>query len=447
MSHICRWFGKSPRVAPAIAVATFFILSFGYGTAVVLLRGLGDHIATVGFVLLLVWAMAVLIGLVHRQSATGAKLFLVVSTVFATHSGIMVATWLSGASETYLWVPDSVNHHVPLAKQFMMALKADSFSPMLDWLKQSDGPLTHGLSGLCFLLFGVGAHATGVALLFFKMTATGLVYCLGRDLFGEKKYGLVAATIYGLMPTILFYSISYYKEAAVQMLVAGVLWGMTAIFSFRRSVVIIGLICAVFLMRERFYLLPVVVVPALLISLAQLVRGRIVQSSGRIGLVVAVTGLLGLFYAVYDKQYLIMDLPKILRLTRENLISLPDVDPRFNGDLFFPLAVIKSFFTPFFGLRKFEMFFDFSFLLIWGSFVHQAVSFLSAVAGWRSLRDGWSKHLMFWGPILILLFALAYLAPYSGRQRDSLYPVIAVYAAAAICRKFSIADAGRIRKT
>lgn len=440
MSHI---FSRFPRAAGRVTVVMTALgaaASFLFASSVLRLSAAWDHIATISFVLFLVLAATGLVELIRREVPTVGSLARILGVVFAVHFGILFAVWLYGADVSSLWVPDSVNHHVPMANKFVEVLRSGSSERMVEWLWQSDGPLTHSVAGVFFILFGASAVSTGAALLIFKLATTVFIYGLGRDLFGDKKWGLVAAVIYGLMPTVLFYTISYYKEAAVQMLVAGVLWGVTSVLNFRRSAAVVGIVASVFLIRERFYLVPALALPAFFVSLLQLARNRKNHGPIRLGLLVFVVVLLGLFYLVYDERYLVSELPRVLQLTRENLNSLPGVDPAFNRDLFYPLALIKSYFTPFFGWRKFVMFFDFSFLLLWGSFVHQAVSLIAAVEGWRRCRERWSVHLMFWTPFFILLCALAYLAPYSGRQRDSLYPVIAVYAAAAICRRFSIAD-------
>ncbi len=146
--------------------------------------------------------------------------------------------------------------------------------------------------------------------------------------------------------------------------------------------------------------------------------------------------------------------PRLARF-RADMMAPSDISREWNADLWYPLAVVKVLFTPFFTFHKFEIFRDLSALLTWGSFASQAVIALGCYGFWLQMRGGGARAngarveaplggrsvsetrigaLIMALPLIAFILFFGYLAPYSGRQRDSFFPVIATFAALAVLR-------------
>ena len=130
--------------------------------------------------------------------------------------------------------------------------------------------------------------------------------------------------------------------------------------------------------------------------------------------------------------------PRLARF-RADMMAPSDISREWNADLWYPLAVVKVLFTPFFTFHKFEIFRDLSALLTWGSFASQAVIALGCYGFWLQMREAGTSQarvgaLIMALPLISFILFFGYLAPYSGRQRDSFFPVIATFAAVAVVR-------------
>ena len=100
---------------------------------------------------------------------------------------------------------------------------------------------------------------------------------------------------------------------------------------------------------------------------------------------------------------------------------------KYNKDLPYLLSFIKLYLTPFFTLEKFKLFFNFSILLTWGSFVHQATMMLFTIGAFHELKNNFKRGLINILPFFVFMVAFAYIASYSGRTRNSYYSIICMY--------------------
>ena len=115
-------------------------------------------------------------------------------------------------------------------------------------------------------------------------------------------------------------------------------------------------------------------------------------------------------------------------------MNAPGVDKAWNQDIAYPLAALKILFTPFFHPNKFEVFKDFSAILTWAAIPSQAVTVLVLFGVAAEFVLARLKTAILTIPFSLFLLLFAYLAPYSGRQRDSFYPVIALFATIGVFR-------------
>ncbi len=142
-------------------------------------------------------------------------------------------------------------------------------------------------------------------------------------------------------------------------------------------------------------------------------------------------GLAGIggFFAVYFQDFSIPYVFDGLAWARQNYMNSPDVNQNLNADLWYPLAVIKLLFSPYLTPSKFNIFVDLSALLTWGGPISQVIM-LSAIVGiWAEFRKNLMRTIVVAFPFALFLLLFGYLAPFSGRQRDSFLPAISIFAA------------------
>lgn len=410
-----------------------------YSWVVSSMDGATEHVATVLFVAALFGFFVDVIRQIKKEVSGRVILAGVLLSAIALHVGILSVFAVSGARDSMLWMPDTYVTHLPGSMEVVRRLTGESL-PGLRAEPFTDLLVTHWYVGSFFAIFGASPLVSGLALLLAKLGSLVLVYLLTRDLFGRTPAALASA-IFAFMPTTMFYSLTFYKEAVIHFFSAGALWVLASSDQLRWKPIVFGGICLFALLNERFYLVPFLVLSMFLIFLSR--RNRLGPESRRkmtfsvLGLCLLTTAL---FVWRYGPTYFTKDFFKVIYLTRENLNTTPDVDRSVNADLIYPVAVLKTIFTPYFSLRKFTLFSDFSFLLLWGSFLNQVAMAAALIQAYRCLREDWRRHVIFWVPVVGLILAVAYLAPYSGRQRDSFYPIIAVYAAVLATRRLRLKE-------
>lgn len=339
------------------------------------------------------------------------------------HFGFVTGIGLFDSTETLLWVTDSYNLHIPGAER------------LLDWFQQGEDIerssiydrtyLAHILVAIFFAIFGVSQWASGLALIIPKLIATAFVF-KGAEILSDKKTATLAALIFILLPTAVFYTLTYYKEATVQMYVAILFYLLARLsnqFSWRWLLVFLFALGLAGL--ERHYLVPCFVVGLSLLFFLDRSKPDWFR------LIPFPLGFL--CYLAYMYKYDDMAMVTVmdsLVFYRDAYHSYADVDS-INRALPYPVAFIKLYLTPIFTPRKLDMFFGFSSLLTWGSFLYQGVALTALLGAWHQWKNkGQGKVVaLMWTPLIVLLLVFAFVAPYNGRLRDSFLPVLVAFSA------------------
>lgn len=336
--------------------------------------------------------------------------------------GIGGAAFILKSPESYFWVQDSVNTHLPESIKYLKFFKGEiPFSEIGHFA----GVSTHLVTSLFLGIFGINTLATILAQLFFKIIALTCLYSFNSILW-NKRIALVSIILYGLCPTVFFYNLVLYKESAVQAYFAASLLFTLKIFIEKKYWNIIPLIIALlFLLNERFYISYVFV-----LTLPYFIYKLPFRKTPK-GLLLFLICVIVLFIGVYSINYKSMNNYTVwehLQAYRQHHQSFSDVLNHYNYEIPYPLAFVKILFSPYFTVNKFKIFNDFSTLLIWGSPINQIIIAASVMGLWKAGKQS-LLHVNLWIPFILFLIAAAYISPWSGRLRDSFYPLIASYAA------------------
>lgn len=378
-------------------------------------------------VLFTVSLIALLVFNVRKMSEVKNPLSLVLIQVLLLNSSIALTALVLNSPSGFFWIQDAMTAHLPQSFKFANFFKGN-FSNLRDFfqIESHQGVTTHAVTGLFIAVFGGNPFATIMAQVIFKLITVYLIFHVGKVLWSERV-GFIATQFYALCPTIFFYNLVLYKEGAVQALLALVLLSSLQLFVRKRYWFILPLLAGFGLLaKERFYIAYLLLTATLPLAVNVLPRSRSRKLITVFGVLVA---LLVVFYyfrepILWKVDFYIQSLSSI----RDQYASYADVMNKYNYDIPYPVAFIKILFSPYFTPNKFVIFNDFSLLLIWGSFFNQIVIF-SAIFGFvHSLRSKFF-HLYLWLPFIIFLIFAAYISPFSGRLRDSFYPLIACYAA------------------
>lgn len=412
-----------------------YALGAGYGAALSGGTITSDAFAAAAFCIL----MALLaFWLIFAQHGTPLKRETLAAIGVAAPLGILSATAVLGTAETYFWVYDSNTAHVPMAKDLMAIVSGKV--PTEHWSVSKfvrTGGITHLFVGTWFALFGASAVVSSLAMTALKFGTIWILSAIGLDLTDDvfnhrssEKVGTngnLAFVPYAVVPTVTFHTLAFYKEAMVHLLVAVALY---AIFKARKSLnlrwaILFGMaLCG--LAVERFYV-AALLSPLFLLPLIQTERPKRVRYLIALGCLLIMAVVLAPFQDVSWSKAL--ETIQELRLRHSRY---PGVSVAYNYEISYPIAVLKTLFTPIWAPNKLEMFRGASALFTWGSFIHQAVMLLYIAGVYRAVKTrGW-QHLYMQLPFLLFVLAAAYIAPWSARTRDSFYPLISIYAFLAI---------------
>lgn len=358
-----------------------------------------------------------------QEKELGGVLLLGMGTLYYA---LLIAGFWSIGRANLLWVPDSITLHGPGAERAIAFLKGTG---RLDFASVfgEQVQFTYLWAALLGAFTGISPVSTAVSNLAIKLI-TWLIW--HRSI--NKHYGWQIANVTLLLlmfvPTQIFYGLVYYKEPVVQMFVV---IALSAALDLRNKptaqAFIFGAVSVLCLAIERIYLAPMLGL-VLLFSIIPHIKsfaftGRSV-ASGVVAIVAA-----GVFATVFFRDFSLLKIFDNLAWLRHNYMNSPGVDKAWNQDIAYPLAVVKILFTPFFHPNKLEVFKDFSAILTWGAIPSQVVTLLAVFGVSIEFVRARLKTAILVVPFALFLLLFAYLAPYSGRQRDSFYPVIALFAA------------------
>jgi len=341
------------------------------------------------------------------------------------HFGIFLGILLTSPSESTIWVTDSQVTHGPYA-----SLYSEFFlTGQLPASSAPQGKATHVWIGFFFFLFGKSIYSSIIGQYILKIFTCFFIFLIGKNLL-NKRLGELSATIYALAPTPLFYTTVLYKEFMIHFLYTVIIYFLyksilskKIFFAFSNIFLIIPFFYL--LMLERFYFI-VLLFPSFFIFLfnknKNTIWAKIILLSFSAYYVVA-------HYSLSPKFFFVnFELLSTLRLKHSEFL---DILYSYNYNIPYFLAVIKIILTPFFSFNKFDIFFDFAQLLIWGSFVHQVIITM-AIFSFLSYLIHFKRYVVFFSfglPFLLFILFAAYVSPWAGRIRDSFYPLISVFAA------------------
>lgn len=336
-----------------------------------------------------------------------------------------------GGGWSSLWTLDSKQLHLPGIEKTLSFFRGEA-ALEVGSVFGGQVQLTYLWTAIWFSIFGSSEVVSALAMLVLRIAAWVIAYDITRSLFG-LRVARIALLLTAFVPTQIFYAMLLMKDPAVQLLTTLCFWSLLRIFQRGQlRYLILGLFAIACLALERFYIVPTFAVSfALAVILCPVKDGRVLRLSVfSVGLVI----VLGLFWKLFKRDFNIQILRENLEWVRAGFQGGAEVDKAWNMDISYPLAFVKILFTPFFRLNKFSFFTDLSALLTWGSFVSQAVMAIGLYGIFKQVRIHAVRTLIVVLPILFFLLVFAYLAPFSGRQRDGYFPMIAMFAAYAIER-------------
>lgn len=377
---------------------------------------------TVAFILFLTVLFFLNFRLIYKDSQFSASS--IIAQLILLNLSIGIAAIILKSPNTFFWVDDSLKTHLNESLKFTHFFQGN---PPDASMGIYSGLSTHSFTGLLFTIFGVNVLATVIAQLFFKVLAAAFIYKAAHFLW-DKKTALLAMLLYGLCPTIFFYNLVFYKESAVQAFYAALIYFTLKIFVDKKYLYLVPfLVFFAALLRERFYISYVFLVTVALVAFQFPLKKHPKQN-----ILMLLSGLTAVFFVYRHQSIQIQTLPETLVHYRSLHTNFGDVMNQYNYDIPYPVAFIKILFSPYFSPNKFKIFKDFSTLLTWGSFVNQAI-ILASVLGFIKLARTKFLHFSLWVPFILFLLFTAYISPWSGRLRDSFYPLISCYAAYFIC--------------
>ncbi len=334
---------------------------------------------------------------------------------------IAITAHLLKTPDSFFWVTDSIVLHLPESIKFAKFFQGDFHS--LQVATHHSGRVTHAVTGFFLAIFGINTFATIFALLMFKIFILILIYKSCTLLWSHKIAG-IAILLYGLCPTIFFYNLILYKESAVQALTAAILFFSIQVFVNKKYFYLFPLIIIfILLTRERNYI-AYICIPMFILLTSNLFLKFNFKNYLILAIALSLFVIIGYKYSPLDISSMFNELQRI----RSTYQVFSDVINRYNYEIPYLVAFFKILFSPYFTFNKFIIFTNFGTLLIWGSLLNQLI-ILASILGFLKLASKKIIHLYLWIPFIIFLLFAAYISPWSGRLRDSFYPLIACYAA------------------
>lgn len=381
--------------------------------------GWPNYIALSLFYTLFMFSMAVQLIYASHKKSQFVGLSLVVLLVLCNHLGIFLGFSLASGPDYMLWPADTIDHHLPNAITVSKWILGEGEIEIF-----SDNPfskiyVSNIWVGIFFAAFGVYPVISGIAMLAIKLVTIYLIYRSAIILTKDKFIALAAAIIYGLLPTITFYTIQFYKDFFIHFLVALILFILSKSINRPKLAIFMALPLAI-LFVERFYLLVMICAALVLYYWGQ---------SGKFFLKILILALGGLVsFVVFDHYFSgqgVNELIESVHAFESAQNESTDVTPTTN----IALDLFRIAFTPFFNFYKLDQYQKFDSLLTFGGFIHQLIM-LCYFRGLWVLRN--NRIVLLNSAFLFLMIILALIMPYDGRARDSFYPLISIFAAVGI---------------
>ncbi len=410
---------KPERQTILSSFLALFLLALCYSSLLLLNQKSWEIAGTVFFVAL---STATYVWLFLRLKGTEPPTTMQIAIVgIAVPLGLVIPATLGGRAEDFFWVSDSVNTHIPRAMEIVDWIAGRKSFPN-NWQYFSQGFLTHFLTGVFISVFGRHAWVTVMVLAFLRIGTALLLVQTARRVFRSEKFSSVFI-FYFAAPNVLFHTTTLYKEATIHFLVAAIM--LCVVSSVKRptalkGICFVALVAALFL--ERFYLV-ILMVPASVALFYAAFRSRNMVLILTLAIAITIIFLIHP-YSGYSISYAIERI-KELRYVHS---QFPDVDFKYNYEIPYVIAVVKTLLTPIWTPNKIAMFGQFSALVTWGTLVNHALILGYCAGVYHAIRKlGW-RHLAIQIPFFCLVLLIAYISPWAGRVRDSFAPLIGLYA-------------------
>lgn len=343
--------------------------------------------------------------------------------LLAIHLGFLITFGLMHGPDDYLWVPDSYNIHLPNAISVRNWISNGGEIEVFGENPFEKILFSNMWVGVFFYLFGVSPIVSATAFIPIKLLTVLLIYKTANNLLHDKFIALTGAILYVLTPAIIVYTLQFYKEFFIHFLIA------LAFYIFSESIkrpwvsVLIALPLGG-LFVERFYLVVMLLAG---FGAYVFINSKSLHTKLLISAISAV-GVIGVFNYYFKGQGL-LELVSTIDAFREAHNEAEDVTPTINiwVDLF------RITFTPFFSLKKLDSWSRFDSMMIFGTFLQQAVM---ALYFWGLLRARKWRFAILNVSLGVFVVLYANIAPYGGRERDSFYPLIVIFASVGLASVF-----------
>lgn len=394
-----------------------FLMSMLYSFGIVKTGVIANHVITVIYISFLVFIFLLNLNEIRPTLKKSIALSLCMSL------GIIVGFFAANGSHEILWLQDAHNEHLPKSievKNFLSNINKEGLLRMIRGYYRT----SHFLTGAFFLISQTAIMST-ISMFLFKFLTGVVIYSFGRKIFSERV-AFIASLFYIFSPSIIFYSLTFYKDAAVQF------WFIYTLFTFylvteekKYNYIPFFLFSFFCLGMERNYV-AVTLLPSFLLFLFFLGKGNRLLK-----LILAISSSTT-FYFIFTKYLNFVTLDNLTEFFinyRRGYHNYAYMDQTFNSELGYFPSWVKLYFTPFFTPGKFKLFFDYSILLTWGSFVHQVTMLFFTIGFVKFSKVNMKKTIFYILPFFFFMCAFAYISSYSGRVRNSYYGIIVIFAA------------------
>jgi hypothetical protein len=335
------------------------------------------------------------------------------------HGGILIGFLIASGPDDLLWPVDAMNHHLQNAINFSSWLTNGGSIEFFDENPFKKIYISNMWVGTFFSLLGVYPASSGIAMVVIKLVTIILIYKSALIITQNQWMSSSAAIIYALIPTVTFYTIQFYKDFFIQFIVALIIY---IIFKFKTKflAIVFMIFPLAFLIIDRFYLAIIFLISYSLyyfIEQKNIIKNIVATSFGiLISLII---------YYYYFNSRSLADIFQIIADFTDSHNNSLDSTPTTN----IAFDLLRITFTPFFNGYKLDNYFGFDSLLIFGGFIHQVLMLFYFKGLWMYRKN---KLAIINTSVLFLLIILGLIMPFDGRARDSLYPLISIFAAIGI---------------
>ncbi|MDZ4084707.1 MAG: hypothetical protein U1E10_17325 [Bdellovibrionales bacterium] len=429
-----------PTIAVGVRKKPFLIATIA-AIAIGALLGAGGNFSVAGAILLCVFYVFGVWENTRRTHSAFAQFSdgKLVALFGALHGLMILTAYLAGAPPEAFWVPDALNQHLPRSENMAAFLRGegDLRGMHVIWDKFY---LAQIVTGIGFAVFGKSPIVSSLAMVLIKTLASFFVMksaAFFRPADGDRRIEVQALWLFAFNPMVIFHTSVFYKEAGVYFVMA--LLGYCLLKVLEKRSWSIGLaVSLLLLLNERFYFGVFYAGGITLAVLTTQANGLSKKLKFTLaGFGVAVGLMFVYFYSGHISVFKIWD---FIQAQRVAYLSYSDVS-EINRTLVYPAAVVKLFFSPYFTFGKVADYNFFAQLIPWGAVVHQSLLLFGLIGLVRAVFQRnvecpvvLSRATAFVLVVFLLMFG--YVAPYAGRLRDTILPILLLYSCVEIARFF-----------